>query len=107
MRIPVALDRVAQLGLTLGVHDLNKLSGCWEHQIDAKWWIALNPHRQKTRCSHGSDVPPFTLYVEFNGWPAGFVNAGGGVIAAGKLANEDAFITAIDSAIEALNGTLQ
>ena len=58
------------------------------------WDIRLHTHDEKIE---GDD--PFTIYVEYNGWPAGVVDAGGGVIAAGAAANEDAFIAACREAL--------
>ena len=31
-----AFARLAELGGALGVKDINRLPGCWEHQIDRK-----------------------------------------------------------------------
>jgi hypothetical protein len=35
--------------------------------------------------------------LKFNGWPAGVIDPGGGIIAAGNAANEDTFIAAIEA----------
>jgi hypothetical protein len=35
--------------------------------------------------------------IKFNGWPAGIIDPAGGIIAAGGIANEDAFIAAIET----------
>ena len=77
---------------------LNKHDGCWEHQIDKRWWCAINGHKEKMECSHGGKVPGFSALIEFNGWPAGIVDPFGGIIAAGDAANEDTFITAVECA---------
>lgn len=100
MNVPEVLDRAAELALTLGISNICKMEGCWEHQIDEQWWVALNGHRVTTRCSVNVEVPPFSAYFQFNDWPAGIVNAGGGCIAAGDLANENTLIAAIEVAIE-------
>lgn len=55
----------------------------------------MNGHKTPMRCSHGIEVPPFSVYVQFNGWPAGILDAGGGVLAAGEAANEKNFIDAL------------
>lgn len=41
-----------------------------------KWGIAMNPSNREQK-----DIPPFGIYVEWNGWPAGCCQAGGGTIA--------------------------
>lgn len=46
-------------------------------------------------CTEGVTVEPFHCYIEFNGWPAGVVAPWGGVIAAGDVANEAAFLAAV------------
>lgn len=97
-----AFTRVCDLALALGVKSIKDLPGCWEYQVDEHWWIAVNGHNGATRCAKGADVPPFRCYVEFNGWPAGIIDPYGGTIVAGEAANEDAFIAALDKAIEAV-----
>lgn len=99
-QICTAFDRIAELGIVLGVSPLNKIDGCWECQIDEHWWIAVNGHKTAIKTSDGIKVEPYTCFVKFNGWPAGvFDPVNGGVIAAGTLANEDAFIKAIEEKI--------
>lgn len=95
-QVPEAMKLVCALGLALGVAPLNKRSGCWEERIDEQWEIAVNGHRTPMRCSHDCDVPPFSVYVQYNGWPAGIIDPSGGVIAAGVCANEDTFIAALN-----------
>ena len=74
---------------------LNQWPGCWESQIDERWHVSINGHREAMRDSLGGDVPPFSAAIQFNGWPAGIINPYGGVIAAGELANEDTLIDAL------------
>lgn len=90
-----AFEAIASLCIALGQHPLTKHAGCWEQQIDERWWIAMNGHRAPVKCSAGAEVPPFHCYVQFNGWPAALFGPNGGVIAAGECANEDAFIQAV------------
>jgi hypothetical protein len=97
-QIAEAFAMIAELGSALGVRDVNKLPGCWEHQVDEQWWIALNGHRETIKDSHGSDVMPFHAVIEFNGWPAGIISPAGGIIAAGSCANESTFIGALREA---------
>lgn len=98
--ITEALIAVAELAEALGVRAINRLEGCWEHQIDSRWWVALNGHRQPIESSHGPTVEPFACYVEFNGWPAGVCTAFGGQFAAGAAANEETFLEAVREATE-------
>jgi len=96
--------RIAELALALGVRGIGNLPGCWEHDVDGVWWIAMNGRATAAKCSRGPEVAPFTAYVEFNGWPAGLVTPGGGVIAAGEAANERALIEALVAATTRLGG---
>ena len=93
--ISLAFSALADMAIVLGAAPLTKYVGCWEHQIDAQWWVAVNGHPTPTKCSKGPEVPAFCAYLEFNGWPAGELSPFGGVIAAGAIANEDALIAAI------------
>ena len=45
------------------------------------------------------DLPPFHVRLSFNGWPAGIIAAGGGIMAAGEAGNEDALIAALENAL--------
>ncbi len=92
--------KIADLACLLGVANLNQRDDCWEYQIDSHWFIAVNGHETPTKTKDGIEVEPFGCYVKFNGWPAGLFNPFGGAIAAGTLANEDAFIKALDNAIQ-------
>jgi hypothetical protein len=97
-QISEAMAAVMELAHRRGVTKINELPGCWEIQVDSAWWLAVNGHRETTKCSKGTEVLPFHAYVEFNGWPAGIFNPYGGTMAAGTVANEDAFIAAVKAA---------
>lgn len=99
MVVSKTFSKACDLAIALGHSDINKLPGCLELQVDEQWWLAINAHREDTPCSENTSVPPMCVYFMFNGWPAGIVNAGGGCLAAGAAANEDALIAALDAAI--------
>ena len=98
MKIPDLMVYVADFALARGAASIKDLPGCWESDVDGHWWLAVNGHAETFKCSRGIDVPPYTIYVEFNGWPAGMIDAGGGEIAAGALANEDTLTKALRAA---------
>lgn len=93
-----AFGVIIQLGNALGVRDINQLPGCWEHAVDDQWRIALNGHGDERTAFGRATVPPYHIYVEYNGWPAGLIGPAGGVIAAGDGATEDTFIAAVEAA---------
>lgn len=90
---------LAELCFALGAAPLNRHPGCWEHQIDGRWWVAMNGHPEKVNCSDGTPVDPYTCCVKFNGWVAGILDPSGGVIAAGAIANEETMLEAVRAAI--------
>ena len=98
MRVPESFAAVCDLAISLGVTGINKLPACWEHQIDEHWWVAVNGHDKPVRCSTEANVPPFSIYVVFNGWPAGIIDAGGGCLCAGAVGNEENLLAAIQAA---------
>lgn len=102
MRVSEAFNCIVEYGLAIGMKDLADRPGLWEAQIDDQWFIAVNPHKETLECSRGPKVPFGNAYVEFNGWPAGFITPYGGVIAAGKIANEGTFIEALYKATKAV-----
>ncbi len=53
---------------------------------DNGWGARLNPTSAAI-----DGIDPFTAHVSWNGFPAGVIDPSGGVIAAGELANEEAF----------------
>lgn len=93
--IPEILVAFADWCIAHGVTAINKHVGCYEAQIDPQWWCAANGHTTPTQCSKGIKVPPFGVYFEFNGFPAGVVTPSGGWCAAGEAANEAALIAAL------------
>ena len=98
--IAEAFLRIADLGIAVGAAPMTRFVGkCWEHQVDDTWWIAVNANKESVECSRGAMVPFGYCYVECNGWPAGMFTPTGGLIASGEVANEDAFIGALDRAI--------
>ena len=94
---------IADLAQHDGAAPMNKHEGCWVRRLDAQWVIAVNGHhepkRYETEDGPGGEVPPFTCSVDFNGWPAGLIDPAGGVIAAGSIANLDAFMAALRKAV--------
>lgn len=107
MPLVEAFARIAELGGALGVRNVNELPGCWEHQIDEHWHLSLNGHKEAITDSKGREVPPFHASIDWNGWPAGLISPGGGIIAAGACANEDTFIEALKAATLKAGGAVE
>lgn len=53
---------------------------------DKDWGVRLNPTHKTI-----DDVGPFLLHVTWFGLPAGIIGPSGGIISAGRLANETTF----------------
>lgn len=98
MKVAEVFSLLCDLALALGERDLNKTPGCWQHKIDEKWWVALNPHDDYAEVE-GGRVPPFSAYFKCNGWPAGIVNPAGGSMI-GTSQSEDALCHALRKAIK-------
>ncbi len=94
---PLFVD-IAEYSRAVGVKSISQLEGCWEHEVDGRWKLYVNGHRDPIPCSTGTVVPAFSAYVTFNGWPAGILDPWGGVIAAGDAANADTFREALQMA---------
>lgn len=102
-----AFVRVMELGIALGIKPLPEHDGCWEHQVDDTWFIACNGHMEPKKMRKHPELDalsPYTVYVEYNGWPAGNFGYHGGVIAAGEGANENTFIAALLAAALKIKG---
>jgi hypothetical protein len=85
-----------------GAENIRALPACWERQIDDGWFIAINGHDQDmtTNGAKGGGntprtVPPFSVHVEWYGWPAGTLTPREGWIAAGEAANVETFVAAL------------
>lgn len=100
MKICRVFGTVVEFAYALGARDLKALPGCWESEVDDHWWVAINGHDTPTKCSHGAEVEPCGVYIEFNGFPAGSCNAAGGILAFGDVANEETFCEAVEKATE-------
>lgn len=97
-------EAVFALAQADGVAPLNKHPGCWYRRLDQRWEIAINGHGEPVThpfegCPH--EVPPFSIFAMFNGWPAGIIDPFGGSICAGELANIDSFVAALRTAAKA------
>jgi hypothetical protein len=81
-----------------GVRAIGELPGCWEVEADADWRSAVNGQNTARRCRWGVEVPPFSVYVEYQGHPAAIIAAtGAGAFAAGDVANAAAFVAALEA----------
>lgn len=104
MAICEMFSKVCDLGCALGVVDLVSRPGAWVHKVDERWIFAVNPHDETLEVTPegtmGCSVPFGHVAVWYNGWLAGIFAPNGGEFAAGDGANEDTFITALDSAIQ-------
>lgn len=97
--VSVAFSLIADLAIARNLHPLNKHPDCCEIVVDEHWTLAMNGHREPRKYKDVT-VDPFTAYVEWCGWPAGvLLPTGGGWIAAGSAANEDALIAALKKAL--------
>jgi hypothetical protein len=76
-----------------GVPPPGKLEGLWIRKLDEQWLMKCNGHAEKI-----DGVPPFSFYIEFNGWPAGIIDAQGSTFAAGQLANFLTFVSVLEAA---------
>ena len=95
-------EQVFALAKADGVMPLNQFAGCWYRRLDEKWAIAINAHYEEIEhpfadCPH--KVPPFSIFVLFNGWPAGVIDPYSASIAAGAIANIDTFVAALRAAM--------
>ena len=102
-KVNVIFDLAAQIADKEGGVPLNKHNGCWVKKLDEHWTIAINGHGEPKKYNN-CDIPPYTMYVEFNGFPAGIVDPFGGVMATGELANEDALIAILKSVLGEAEG---
>jgi len=93
-------EKVCEFGIAMGWKGIAGEAGCTEHQVDESWWFAVNPHLEACECSMGVKVPAGHVYIQFNGWPFGLVNCYEGMCGAGRLANEDTLIEALERAAE-------
>jgi|SRR3990167_4100444 len=75
---------ICEYGYQLGLRDICKKEELVVLEIDSHWKATINPTKKEISC-----IPAWSISVDFNGWPAGIISAGGGIIAAGSLANED------------------
>ncbi len=91
---------VAKLAEALGEAPIrNKV---WTHKVDDHWFIKINGHPETV-----DGIPPYCLFVEFNGFPAGCMTPFEGSFAAGSAANEDEFIRVMKEKLTGLGVNLE
>lgn len=99
MKPALAWAGCGALGVLDGIGLISEMPrGVWHRKIDEHWEIYFNGHDKPRRAREADSepLPPYGVYVVFNGFPAGILLPSGGVIAAGSAANEDSFIAAIE-----------
>ena len=84
---------VAEIGYAQGVRDL-KNKPPWVLEFGS-WKIVTNGKDKPVQWER-TWIPPFSMYIEFNGWPAGTLNAHGGGMVAGGIANEAILISELE-----------
>ena len=102
-RLALARDLVAALARTTGARQIDHAPGPWEHAVDDHWRVALNPHARPVKTTRGANVPPYAIYVTYDGWPAGHLDARGGLIACGADVDARRFVAALQAAIDRLH----
>lgn len=100
VKVSLAFDLIVDLAFALRALPLSKYPGCWEERIDEHWEISANGHKEPQKSCHCITVPPFKVYVQYDGWPFGLISPAGGTMAVGRITNEDAFIEALRRRLE-------
>lgn len=68
-----------------GATSISMKEGLWVKEVDKTWTVKCNGHKERV-----DTIPPFSWYIEFNGWPAGVIGIlGDGVLCAGEAGNEE------------------
>lgn len=94
--MPEPFVKLVELAHELGYRNIKNAPGVIEFDVDDHWHVAINGKRREMKTMNGMPVGWLTVYLEFNGWPAGNLYAQGGWIAAGRLANERSLLAAVD-----------
>lgn len=73
------MESISDLAVVLGVSTISHLPACWEYQVNKTWWFAFNGHGDprptaSAPSKRSTMVPAFSIFVEYNGWPAGFIH---------------------------------
>lgn len=78
--VPEVFALVVELGLALGAHPLTRHAGPWECDVGGGYRVAVNGHPEPRPTAGGFVLRPYTVYVEFEGWPFAVVDANGGAV---------------------------
>jgi hypothetical protein len=99
-------ELIGELAIADRVGPLNKLGAVWNRKLDDQWTLWINGTDGNLNTGEkGAPVAldRFYMYVEFNGWPAGYLNPHGGSIAGGEAANILTFRDALRAAVAQAN----
>lgn len=84
-------ELLVEYAISNGAQRINELPGLWINQVDEHWLIKCNGHPYVI-----DHVPPFSWWIEYNGFQAGILGIhGGGFFCAGEMANKKKLISAI------------
>jgi hypothetical protein len=102
MKMNELFSKTCDLSMALGHQKINQLPRCLEITVDKSLQFAFNAHKQTVKTSEGEDVPPFSIFFRWNGWPVGLCNASGGCLMHPGTTEglEDTIIAHLDAAIE-------
>ena len=90
------MDALMAAHARAGLPPLVKMPGKRWAGTCGPWSWLVNASKVPITTEAGVTVPAFHTYVEFNGWPAGVLDAvGEGEFAAGSLADSEAFAAAL------------
>lgn len=90
MGLSEAFIEITELAKKLEKKGLQKYPGLWEYTIDENWKIKLNKHDEMIEA-----VPGHHCQILYRGWPKGMIARLGGWMSWGPIANENAFIEAV------------
>ncbi len=89
---------IAALAVREGGKDISDHEGCWEHDINEKWRVAVNGHEETVKTEFGLSVPPYAALITHLDFPVGILNAVGGHMLYGV---EDNLIKRLKKMVEA------
>jgi hypothetical protein len=95
VRVSLAMAAVGRLHKRLGLDPISELPGCWEVQVDDRWWFAVNGLRYDAPCSRDILVPPKHLVVTWRQFPVATCSRYSGDWVNRPGVTEDDFIAAV------------
>ena len=86
--VSAVFSLVADLAIAVGAAPINRLPGCWVHNLGEGWIVAVNGH-PTTQEWGDTPIAPYHVVAQCRGWPVGLFGPYSGTLIGGVSAEDE------------------